>query len=56
MGFIERIDWPACSLDLNPKEHMWNEMQIRTAASQLESKTIQELVAMFVQEWAAKPV
>jgi hypothetical protein len=24
MGFIERIDWPACSLDLNPKEHMWN--------------------------------
>jgi hypothetical protein len=53
---IERMDWPARSSDLNQIEHMWNELQTRTSARQLQPRTILELGAMLVKEWAVIPV
>ena len=53
---IERMDWPARSPDINPIEHMWNELQVRISALQVQPRTIQELGVMLVQEWAAIPV
>jgi hypothetical protein len=35
---------------------MWNELQVRISVHELQSRNIQELEAMFVQEWAAIPV
>ena len=53
---IEHMDWPARSVDLNPIEHMWNELHVRISARQVQPRSIQELGAMLVQEWAAIPV
>ncbi|GFV19280.1 transposable element Tcb1 transposase [Trichonephila clavipes] len=40
---IERMDWPARSLDLNPIEHVWNFLGRRLAACTLPPVTIREL-------------
>jgi hypothetical protein len=56
-AFLERESIvPARSPDLNPKEHMWNELQVRVTARQLQPRTTKELGAMLVQEWADIPV
>jgi hypothetical protein len=53
---IKCMDLPARSSDLNQKEHMWNELQVRISARQLQSRTIQELGVMLAQEWVVIPV
>ncbi|GFT78160.1 transposable element Tcb2 transposase [Trichonephila clavipes] len=40
---IERMDWPARSLDLNPIEHVWDFLGRRLAARTLPPVTIREL-------------
>ncbi|GFT72055.1 transposable element Tcb2 transposase [Trichonephila clavipes] len=40
---IERMDWPARSLDLNPIEHIWDFLDRRLAARTLPPVTIREL-------------
>jgi hypothetical protein len=52
---IDRMDWSARSSDLNPREHMRNELQVRSLARQLHPRTIQEFWAMLVQELAVIP-
>ena len=51
MEGIERLDWPSRSPDLNPIEHMWNELQIRISARHVQPRSLQELGAMLIQEW-----
>jgi hypothetical protein len=51
MESIEGMDRPAHSSNLNPIEHMWNELQIRVSARQLQP--IKELGAMLVKECRA---
>ena len=48
---ITRMDWPARSPDLNPIEHMWNELQVRLSARQVQPRSLQELGASLVKEW-----
>ena len=37
---ITRMDWPARSLDLNPIEHLWNELQVRLSARQVQPRSL----------------
>ncbi|GFV60590.1 transposable element Tc3 transposase [Trichonephila clavipes] len=52
---IERIDWPARSLDLNPIEHVSDFLGIRLAARTLPPLTIRELRLKLQDKWAAMP-
>ncbi|GFV76552.1 transposable element Tc3 transposase [Trichonephila clavipes] len=52
---IERMDWPARYLDLNPIEHVWNILGRRLAARTLPPVTIRELRLALQDEWAAMP-
>ncbi|GFU98919.1 transposable element Tc3 transposase [Trichonephila clavipes] len=52
---IERMDWPARSLDLNPIEHVWDFLGRRLAARTLPPVTILELRLALQDEWAAMP-
>jgi hypothetical protein len=46
----ECMDWPARSPDLTLIKHIWNELQVRIIARQLQFITIQEHGVKFVQE------
>ncbi|GFW07546.1 transposable element Tcb2 transposase [Trichonephila clavipes] len=50
---IERMDWPARSLDLNPIAHVWDFLGRRLAARTLPPVTIRELRLALHDEWAA---
>ncbi|GFW82567.1 transposable element Tcb2 transposase [Trichonephila clavipes] len=52
---IERMDWPARSLDLNSIEHVWDFLVRRLAARTLPPVTIRELRLALQDEWAAMP-
>ncbi|GFU23201.1 transposable element Tc3 transposase [Trichonephila clavipes] len=49
---IERMDWPARSLDLSPIEHVWDFLGRRLAARTLPPVTIRELRLTLQDEWA----
>ncbi|GFU74506.1 transposable element Tcb2 transposase [Trichonephila clavipes] len=53
--YIERMDWPARSPDLNPIEHVWDFLGRRLAARTLPPVTIRELRLELQDEWAAMP-
>ncbi|GFV78027.1 transposable element Tcb2 transposase [Trichonephila clavipes] len=52
---IERMDWPARSLEPNPIEHVWDFLGRRLAARTLPPVTIRELRLALQDEWAAMP-
>ncbi|GFV32669.1 HTH_Tnp_Tc3_2 domain-containing protein [Trichonephila clavipes] len=53
--YIERMDWPARSPDLNPIEHVWDFLGRRLAARTLPPVTIRELRLALQDEWASMP-
>ncbi|GFT67289.1 transposable element Tc3 transposase [Trichonephila clavipes] len=50
---IERMDWSARSLDLNPIEHVWDFLGRHLAARTFPPVTIRELRLALQDEWAA---
>ncbi|GFW88596.1 transposable element Tcb1 transposase [Trichonephila clavipes] len=40
---IVRMEWPACSPDMNPVDHVWDALGRRVAGRQLPPQTLQEL-------------
>ncbi|GFT95554.1 transposable element Tcb2 transposase [Trichonephila clavipes] len=53
--YIERMDWPARSPDVNPIQHVWDFLGRRLAARTLPPVTIRELQLALQDEWAAMP-
>ncbi|GFW91445.1 transposable element Tcb2 transposase [Trichonephila clavipes] len=52
---IVRMEWPACSPDMNPIEHVWDALGIRVAGHQIPPQTLQELERALLEEWDRIP-
>jgi transposase len=52
---IERMEWPACSPDLNPIEHAWDALGRRIAARPTPPLTHRELETALIEEWRGIP-
>ncbi|GFU53486.1 transposable element Tcb2 transposase [Trichonephila clavipes] len=52
---ITRMDWPAYSPDLNPIEHVWDDLGRRIAARLHPPENTQQLKQMLIEEWALLP-
>ena len=48
---IERMEWPACSPDLNPIEHAWDMLQSDVAVRPVQPRSLEELQQALIQEW-----
>uniref|UniRef100_A0A3Q0RNA2 Tc1-like transposase DDE domain-containing protein n=1 Tax=Amphilophus citrinellus TaxID=61819 RepID=A0A3Q0RNA2_AMPCI len=40
---VERMEWPACSLDLNPTEHLWDQLGSAVRAKVTNTTTLADL-------------
>ncbi|GFV45088.1 transposable element Tcb2 transposase [Trichonephila clavipes] len=52
---IVQMEWPACSPDMNPIEHVWDALGRRVAGRQLHPQTLQELEKALLEEWNRIP-
>ncbi|GFV00750.1 transposable element Tcb2 transposase [Trichonephila clavipes] len=52
---IVRMEWPACSPDMNPIEHVWDALGRRVAGCQPPPQTLQELERALLEEWGGIP-
>ncbi|GFW27220.1 transposable element Tcb1 transposase [Trichonephila clavipes] len=52
---IVRMEWPACSPDMNPIEHVWDALGRRVAGHQPPPQTLQELERALLEEWGRIP-
>ncbi|GFX21712.1 transposable element Tcb2 transposase [Trichonephila clavipes] len=52
---IQRMEWPACSPDLNPIEHVWDMLGRRIAARPRPPATIRDLEIALLEEWNSIP-
>ncbi|GFV01287.1 transposable element Tcb2 transposase [Trichonephila clavipes] len=52
---IVRMEWPACSPNINPTEHVWDALGRRIAGRQPPPQTIQELERALMEQWGRIP-
>ncbi|GFW95506.1 transposable element Tcb1 transposase [Trichonephila clavipes] len=52
---IVRMEWPACSPDMNPTEHVWDALGRRVAGRQPPPQTLKELERALLEEWDRIP-
>ncbi|GFX29817.1 transposable element Tcb2 transposase [Trichonephila clavipes] len=52
---IQRVEWPACSPDLNPIEHVWDMLGRRIAARPRPPATVRDLEIALLEEWNSIP-
>lgn len=52
---INVMEWPACSPDLNPIEHLWDMLSRRVRARQPPPENVRALTDALVQEWGNIP-
>ncbi|GFW60450.1 transposable element Tcb2 transposase [Trichonephila clavipes] len=52
---IVRMEWPACSPDMNPIEHVWDALGRRVAGRQPPPQTLQEQERDLLEEWDRIP-
>ncbi|GFV68304.1 transposable element Tcb2 transposase [Trichonephila clavipes] len=52
---IVRMEWPLCSPDMNPIEHVWDALGRRVAGRQIPPQTLQELERALLEEWDRIP-
>jgi hypothetical protein len=52
---VEELDWPALSPDLNPIEHIWNELKRRLCARPNLQTSVLDLTNALVAEWKQDP-
>ncbi|KAI4873598.1 hypothetical protein NFI96_001402 [Prochilodus magdalenae] len=47
-----QVDWPAQSPDLNPKEHLWDELERRLQARPSRPTSVPDLTNGLLEEWS----
>ena len=47
--------WPSQSPDLNPIEHLWNELETRFRKKPKPAKNLKKLEALLIEEWDEIP-
>ncbi|GFV03866.1 transposable element Tcb2 transposase [Trichonephila clavipes] len=52
---IVRMEWPGCSSDMNPIEHVWDALGRRVTGRQPPPQTLQELERALLEEWDRIP-
>ncbi|GFY18787.1 transposable element Tcb2 transposase [Trichonephila clavipes] len=52
---IQRMEWPACSPDLNPIDHVWDILGRRIAARPRPHATVRGLDIALLEEWNSIP-
>ncbi|GFY26710.1 transposable element Tcb2 transposase [Trichonephila clavipes] len=52
---IQRMEWPACSPDLNPIEQVWDMLGRRIAARPRPPATVRDLEIALLEEWNSIP-
>ena len=52
---VEELDWPAQSPDLNPIEHLWDELERRLRARPNRPTSVPDLSNALVAEWKQVP-
>ncbi|GFX45077.1 transposable element Tcb2 transposase [Trichonephila clavipes] len=52
---IVRMEWPGCSPDMNPIEHVWDALERRVAGRQPLPQTLQGLERALLEEWDRIP-
>ena len=52
---VNHMDWPACSPDLNPIEHLWDVLGRRLRANHPPPVDLNQLFRFLEQEWHAIP-
>ncbi|GFW39013.1 transposable element Tc1 transposase [Trichonephila clavipes] len=52
---IVRMEWPGCSPDMNPIEHVWDALGRRVAGRQPPPQSLQELERALLEEWNRIP-
>ncbi|GFU74308.1 transposable element Tcb2 transposase [Trichonephila clavipes] len=52
---IQRMEWPACSPDLNPIEHVWDMLGRGIATRPRPPATVRDLEIALLEEWNSIP-
>ena len=52
---VEVLNWPSRSPDLNPIEHIWNELGRRVRQQVNPPKTLEDFERVLVEQWRRLP-
>ena len=52
---VQRMDWPANSQNLNPMEHLWDQLGLAVHARTTNTPTVADLTRFLNKEWNAFP-